>query len=75
MKLVRDRVRRTVTISQPGYQEDLGEEYGIASTMGPMTPMVDMPREPELGSNPALDKAGIQLHQSKVGVMLLSAMG
>ena len=75
MKLVRDRVRRTITISQPGYLEDLREEYGITSTQCPMTPMVDKMREPESESNPALDKAGIQLYQSKVGAILWPAMG
>ena len=72
---MRDRVRRTITISQPGYLDDLREEYGITSTVGPMTPMVDKPREPESESNPALDKADIQLYQSKVGAILWSAMG
>ena len=45
MKVVRDRVRRTITISQPGYLDDLRAEYGITSTKGPLTPMVDKPRE------------------------------
>ena len=57
MKLVRDRVRRTITISQPGYIEDLREDYGITSTHGPLTPMVDKPREPESDSNPLMDAA------------------
>ena len=58
MKLVRDRVARTITISQPGYMEDLREEYHITSTRGPLTPMVDKEREPESDSNPLLDAAG-----------------
>ena len=75
MKLVRDRVRRTITISQPGYMEDLREEYGITSTHGPLTPMVDKPREPESDSNPPLDGAGIKLYQRKVGSALWPAIG
>ena len=34
MQLVRDRVKRTITISQPGYLEDLREQFGITSTTG-----------------------------------------
>ena len=37
-----------------------------------MTPMVD---KPESDSNPALDKAGLQLYQSKVGAIWWSAIG
>ena len=51
MKLVRDRVARTITISKPGYMEDLREEYGITCTTGPLTPMVGKPREPESEKN------------------------
>ena len=75
MQLVRDRVKRTITISQPGYLEDLREQFGITSTMGPLTPMVDKEREPESESNPRLDAAGIRLYQSKVGSVLWPAMG
>ena len=64
MKVVRDRVRRTITISQPGYLDDLRAEYGITSTKGPLTPMVDKPREPESDTNPRLNTARIQLYQS-----------
>ena len=71
---MRDRVMRTITISEPGYLEDLEVESGITSTMGPMTPMVDGLREPESDSNPAQDKAAMQLYQSKVGAILWSAM-
>ena len=62
IQLVHDRVRRTITISQPGYLEDLRDEFGITSTTGPLTPMVDMPREPESATNPRLDAAGIKLY-------------
>ena len=75
LKLVHDRVRRTITIAQLGYLEDLKEEYEINSTVGSMTPMVDKPREPESDTKPALNKAGIQLYQSNVGAILWSAMG
>ena len=44
MQLVRDKVWRMITISQPDYLEDLREEFGITSTTGPLTPMVDKPR-------------------------------
>ena len=67
MQLVRDRVRRTITVSQPGYMEDLREEYAITSTSGPLTPMVDKEREPESDTNPLLDANGIKLYQRKVG--------
>ena len=33
-KVVRDRVRRTITISQPRYLDDLRAEYGITSPKG-----------------------------------------
>ena len=75
MKLVRDRLRRTITISQPGYLEDLREEFGLTSTTGPLTPMVDKPREPESADNPRLDAAGIKMYQKKVGSVLWPAIG
>ena len=75
MKVVRDRVKRTITISQPGYLDDLRAEYGITKTKGPLTPMVDKPREPESENNPWLNTAGIQLFQSKVGSTLWAASG
>ena len=50
-------------------------EYGITSTKGPLTPMVDKPREPESDTNPRLNTAGIQLYQSKVGSTLWAAIG
>ena len=75
MKLVRDRVARTITVSQPGYMEDLREDFGITSTSGPLTPMVDKEREPESDTNPPLDAAGIKLYQSKVGSALWPAIG
>ena len=52
MKVVRDRVKRTINISQPGYLDDLRAEYGITSTKGSLTPMVDKPREPKSDANP-----------------------
>ena len=75
MKLVRDRVAHTITVSQPGYMEDLREDFGITSTSGPLTPMVDKEREPESDTNPPLDAAGIKLYQSKVGSALWPAIG
>ena len=62
-------------MSQPGYLEDLRAEYGITSTKGPLTPMVDKPREPESGTIPRLNTAGIHLYQSKVGSTLWAAIG
>ena len=47
--------------------EDLREQYGITSTKGPLTPMVDEERELESESNPRLDTAGTKIYQSKVG--------
>ena len=75
MKLVRDRAARTITVSQPGYMEDLREEYNITSTSGPLTPMVDKEREPESDINPPLDAASIKIYQSKVGSALRPAIG
>ena len=75
VKVVRDRVKRTITISQPGYLDDLRAGYGITSTKGPLTPMVDKPRELESATNPRLNAAGIQLYQSKVESTLWAAIG
>ena len=75
MQLVRDRAKRTITISQPGYLEDLREQFGITSSHGPLTPMIDKEREPESPTNQRLDTAGIKLYQSKVGSILWSAIG
>ena len=75
MKLVRDRVARTITVSQPGYMEDVREEYGITSTSGPLTPMVGKERELESDTNPLLDAAGIKMYERKVGSALWPAIG
>ena len=75
MQLVRDRVKRTITVSQPGYLEDLREDFSITSIVGPMTPMVDKPRELASDTNPPLDAAGIKMYQRKVGSVLWPAMG
>ena len=75
MKLVRDRVARTITISQPGYMEDVREEYGITSTSGPLTPMIGKERETESDTNPLLDAAGVKLYERKVGSALWPAIG
>ena len=75
IKLVQDRARRTITISQPGYLEDLSEEFGIASTTGPMKLMVDKPREPETATNPRLDAAVIKLYQKKVSSVQWPSIG
>ena len=57
MRTGRDRVKRTITISQPGV-ERLREELGIS--------MMHKPREQQFGTNP-LDAAGIKLYQRQVG--------
>ena len=75
MKVVHDRVKRTITFLQPGYLDDLQAEYGITSTIGLLTPMVDKPREPESETNPRFNTAGIQLYQSKIGSTLWAAIG
>ena len=64
MKVVSNRVKRTITTSQPGKLDDLQLEYGATSTEGPLTPMVDKPREPESGSYPRLNVASTQLYQA-----------
>ena len=73
MQLVRDRVKRTITITQLGYLEDLREQFNITSIFGPLTPMIG--KERESASNSRLDAAGTRLYQSKVGSVLWSAMG
>ena len=70
MQLVRDRVKRTITNSQPGYLEDLREQFVLTSKQAPLTPMVNKEREPESETNPRLDASGTRLHQSKVGSVL-----
>ena len=47
MQLVRDRVKRTITITQPGYLEDLREQFNITSIVGTLTPMICKERESE----------------------------
>ena len=73
MKLVRDRVKRTITISQPGYLEGLRDQFDITSTTGLLTPMVDKPREPEFESDPRHYAAGTKQYHSKVGSVLWPA--
>ena len=75
MKVTRDRVKRTITVSQPGFLEDIRAEYGITSTKGPLTPMVDKQREPESETNPRLNDSDTQLYQSKVGAALWAGIG
>ena len=67
MKLVRDRVKRTITISQLGYLEDLRGKCDITCKKGSLTPMIDEPWEPEPETSPFLDAAGMKLSQRKVG--------
>ena len=71
MQLVRDRAKRTIIISQPGYLEDLTERFGITSHTGPLNPMVYKESE----SSPRLEAAGTRLYQSKVDSALWPAMG
>ena len=59
MEVVSDRVKRTIIISHPGYLDDLRAEYGITSTEGSLTPMVDKPRQPESETNRRINTAGI----------------
>ena len=75
MKVARDRVKRTITISQPGYLEELRAEYDITSAKGSLTPMVDKPRETESDSNPQLNAVSVHLYQSNVGSTLWAAIG
>ena len=75
MKVTRDRVKRTITVSQPGFLEDIRAEYGITSTKGPLTSMVDKQREPESETDPRLNDSDTQLYQSKVGAALWAGIG
>ena len=54
MQLVRDRVKRAISISQPEYLEYLREEFELTSTQVPLTLTVDKEREPESETTLAL---------------------
>ena len=56
------------------YLEALLAEYGMTSTKGPLTPVVNKPRAPESKTNPRLNTAGKQYYQSKVGSTLWAAI-
>ncbi len=73
--LTRDRPNKTITISQPGYIEEMLSTYNIPLdiTSYPLTPMSDAPRNLPSDTNKLLDKKGIGDYQSKVGSLLYLA--
>ena len=75
MVLTRDRNNKTITISQPGYTEEMLTTYNIPLdiTSYPLTPMSDAPRNLPSDTNKLLDKKGIEDYQSKVGSLLYLA--
>ena len=75
MVLTRDRPNKTITISQPGYTDEMLENYHIPldTTSFPLTPMSDAPRSLPSDTNPLLDKKGIEDYQSKIGSLLYLA--
>ena len=66
----RDRINRTIKVSQPGYIADLIDTYQIDISHCPLTPMVDTVRPPSSKSNPLLSTAEQTLYMSKVGSCL-----
>ena len=75
MVLTRDRPNKTITISQPGYTEEMLTTYNIPLNINsyPLTPMSDAPRNLPSETNKLLDKKGIEDYQSKVGSLLYLA--
>ncbi len=75
MILTRDRPNKTITISQPGYIEEMLSTCNIPEdvTSYPLTPMSDAPRNLQSDTNKLLDKKGIEDYQSKVGSLLCLA--
>ena len=75
MLITRDRTNRTLTISQPGYIDELIDNFTVNTHIRPQTPMIDKSRLPESVSNQLLPPSGQQLYQSKVGCALWAAIG
>ena len=75
MVLTRNRPNKTITISQPGYTEEMLTTYNIPLDINsyPLTPMSDAPRNLPSETNKLLDKKGIEDYQSKVGSLLYLA--
>jgi hypothetical protein len=78
LNIARDRVNRTITLSQDGYVEEFLDTYGIipsASTNFPLTPMASTETNPrdetpfkmEQSLFPILSPPMITLYQAKVG--------
>jgi hypothetical protein len=72
MILTRDRHNKSITISQPGYTDEMLDTYDIplVITSYPLTPMSDAPRGLPSDTNKLLDKKGIEDYQSKIGSLL-----
>ena len=75
MVLTRDKHNKFITISQPGYTDEMLDTYDIPLeiTSYPLTPMSDAPRGLSSDTNKLLDKKGIGDYQSKIGSLLYLA--
>ncbi len=62
MVLTRDRANKSITISQPGYTDEMLDNYDIPldTTSYPLTPMSDAPRSLPSDTNTLHDKKGIE---------------
>mmetsp|Transcript_9724 Transcript_9724/g.9805 ORF Transcript_9724/g.9805 Transcript_9724/m.9805 type:complete len:420 (+) Transcript_9724:643-1902(+) len=69
----RDREKKYIRISQPGYIEDMIETYKVNVNSKPTTPMSDAERAPESEHNRLLDQKQVELYQSKVGTLMFLA--
>jgi hypothetical protein len=72
MVVTRDRTNKSITISQPGYTNEMLDTYDIPLdiTSYPLTPMYDAPRGLPSDTNKVLDKKGIEDYQLKIGSLL-----
>ena len=73
MHVTRDRSNRTITLAQPGYIDEMIDDYQINCTSFPATPMIEVPRVSSSHENPALSSKLTELYQSKVGSLLFLA--
>ena len=67
MVLIRDRTNKSITISQPGYTDEMLDTYDIPldNTSYPLTPMSDIPRSPPSDKNKLLDKKELKIINRK----------
>ena len=73
MYITRNWKEKSITVTQPGYIEELIDDYNVTCSTYPATPMVETPRLPSSSTNSLLSKKLIELYQSKVGSLLYLA--